>query len=59
MSILNEMSTKYLWWKSGGDRPHATRRVFAQVMNIGDWDDVLRVIDAVGEEPPPGRALPC
>ena len=25
------------------------QRVAAQVMNIGDWDDVLQLIDATGE----------
>lgn len=51
MNVLDEMSAKYLWWKTGDDRPHMTRRVLAQVMNMGDWDDVLRVIDEVGEAP--------
>lgn len=51
MSILDEMSAKYLWWKTGDNSPHAPRRIIAQVMDIGDYDDVLRVLREVGEEP--------
>ena len=51
MSILDEMSAKYLWWKTGDNSPHAPRRIIAQVMDIGDYDDVLRVIRQVGEDP--------
>ena len=52
MSILGEMSAKYIWWKSGDDdQPFKARRVLAQVMDIGDFGDVVRVLDDVGEEP--------
>jgi hypothetical protein len=51
MSILDEMGAKYIWWKSGGDHPHAPRRILAQIMNMGDYRDVLRVLDELGEEP--------
>jgi hypothetical protein len=51
MSIFSEMSAKYIWWKGGDGRPFGARRVLAQVMDIGDYDDVLRVLDDVGEEP--------
>lgn len=50
MSILREMSAKYIWWKGGDDQP-SPRRVLAQVMDIGDYGDVLRVVDDLGEEP--------
>lgn len=51
MSILNEMSAKYIWWESGDGHPFSGRRILAQVMDIGDFEDVLRVIDDLGEEP--------
>jgi hypothetical protein len=50
MNILDEMSAKYIWWKTGGDRPWMTRRILAQLMDIGDYGDVLRVLDVVGED---------
>lgn len=51
MSILGEMSAKYIWWKSGDSRPFEPRRVLAQVMDIGDFADALRVLDDLGEDP--------
>jgi hypothetical protein len=51
MSILDEMSAKYIWWKSGDDRPFEPRRILAQVMDIGDFGDVLRVLGDLGEDP--------
>jgi hypothetical protein len=51
MSILDEMSTKYVWWKAGDDPALTARRVLAQVMDIADYDDVQRVLEVVGETP--------
>jgi hypothetical protein len=51
MSILSEMRPKYIWWESGDGRPVEPRRVLAQVMDIGDFADVLRVIADLGDEP--------
>lgn len=50
MDIINEMSAKYIWWKSGDGRPFDNRRVLAQVMDIGDFDDVLRLLASLGED---------
>jgi hypothetical protein len=51
MSILDEMSAKYIWWKTEGERRWMDRRTLAQIMDIGDYGDVLRVLDEIGEEP--------
>ncbi|HEY6236568.1 MAG TPA: hypothetical protein VIW69_15825 [Candidatus Elarobacter sp.] len=51
MDILSEMSAKYIWWRSGDGQPFRPRRVLAQVMDIGDYGDVLRVLENLGEEP--------
>lgn len=43
------MAARYIWWKS----PNASedpRRVAAQVMNIGDYDDVQALARAVGDD---------
>jgi hypothetical protein len=48
MYILSEMSAKYIWWKGCDGQPFEARRVLAQVMDIGDFDDVLRVLDDLG-----------
>jgi hypothetical protein len=41
MSILDEMSATYVWWKGAHDPSLTPRRVLAQVMDIGDFDDVI------------------
>ncbi len=51
MDILSTMSAKYIWWKRADGQPFEARRVLAQVMDIGDFDDVLRVLDHLGEAP--------
>ena len=51
MNIVSEMSAKYIWWKSGDGRPFSRRRILAQVMDMGDYRDVMRVLDDLGEEP--------
>ena len=51
MSILDEMGPKYIWWKTGYSGAFLQRRIVAQVMDIGDYGDVLRVLDELGEDP--------
>ena len=51
MPILDDMSKKYIWWKASDDPSLTTRRVLAQIMDIADYDDVQRVLEALGEEP--------
>ncbi len=46
---LRRMAGRYVWWKTPDEAMRFPERVAAQVMNIGDWDDVLEVIDAAGE----------
>jgi hypothetical protein len=46
---LHRMAGPYVWWKPPEEAMQFPERVAAQVMNIGDWDDVLELIDAAGE----------
>lgn len=39
---------KYLWWAPVGDRPHSDDRIIAQTMNLGTYDDILLLEQAVG-----------
>jgi len=43
------MARRYVWWKTPEEAMRFPERVAAQVMNIGDWDDVLDLIEAAGE----------
>ena len=41
--LLEELAAKYIWWKTPADAVLYPQRVAAQVMNIGDYDDVQRL----------------
>jgi hypothetical protein len=48
---LSAMARRYLWWEHGRADAVPRRRVIAQLMNVGDYDDVLRMLDLLGEVP--------
>lgn len=47
--VLKRLAEKYIWWKTSDEVFAQPERLYAQVMNIGDYDDVLLLIDTVGE----------
>lgn len=47
---LSELAQKYVWWKSPGEAVEMPERVIAQVMNIGDYADVQKLVHQVGDE---------
>lgn len=40
LEFLEVLGKRYIWWKRPCDAASEPRRVIAQVMNLGDWDDV-------------------
>jgi len=44
------LAQKYIWWKSPQDAVDQPERVIAQVMNIGDFEDVQRLEALAGTE---------
>ncbi|HEX5274985.1 MAG TPA: hypothetical protein VFW34_06900 [Candidatus Rubrimentiphilum sp.] len=46
--LLRELAEKYFWWQEPGNAPRSNRRIIAQVMEFGDFDDVERAIDVLG-----------
>ncbi len=48
--VLRELAAKYIWWKSPDEALQQPERVAAQVMDIGDYEDVQRLAKVVGEE---------
>jgi hypothetical protein len=48
--LLEHLAKKYVWWQSPNESRVMVDRVVAQVMNIGDFDDVLALINAMGED---------
>jgi hypothetical protein len=45
---IAEFGRKYLWWKPVGGQLHSADRVIAQTMNLGTYDDILLLEQAVG-----------
>jgi hypothetical protein len=48
--LLAQWASKYIWWKTPEDSLLAPERIIAQVMELGDYDDVLRLVEEAGEE---------
>jgi hypothetical protein len=48
--LLKRLSAKYIWWKTPEQAMRHPMRIVAQVMNIGDYNDVRELTAKVGEE---------
>jgi hypothetical protein len=49
--LLRELARKYIWWKSPEEAVRTPQRIIAQVMNLGDYQDVQLLAKQVGDEP--------
>jgi hypothetical protein len=47
---LMPLARKYVWWKTPDEALLMPERVVAQVMNIGDYDDVQMLVKEVGDD---------
>lgn len=47
--LLEQFRRKYLWWEPVDGRPFPEERVIAQTMDLGTYDDILRLEKAVGQ----------
>ncbi len=48
--LLMPYARKYIWWKTPEEAVVMPARVIAQVMNLGDFDDVQDLAEQVGNE---------
>jgi hypothetical protein len=48
--LLSHFATKYVWWKPADEALRLPDRVIAQVMNLGDYDDVQALSAHLGED---------
>ncbi len=46
---MAEFARKYLWWEPVAGQPHSEPRIIAQTMNLGTYDDILRLERTVGK----------
>ena len=46
--LLQTLARKYVWWKRPEEAAAHPERIVAQVMNIGDYDDVQSLVHRAG-----------
>lgn len=49
-ALLKHLAKRYVWWKTPEQALVFPRRVIAQVMDIGDYQDVLAMAAQLGDE---------
>jgi hypothetical protein len=49
-ACLLSLASRYVWWTSPEEAIKFPQRVAAHIMNIGAWEDVVQMVDAVGED---------
>lgn len=49
-NALKPFARKYIWWKTADEAVTMPQRIIAQVMNIGDYGDVLTLAGQVGDD---------
>ena len=49
-TLVRDMAVKYIWWMTPEEASRRPERVLAQVMDLGDFDDVQALSRAVGED---------
>ena len=47
--LIDELGRKYLWWRPVDGQPFFEDRVIAQIMNLGTYDDILKLEAALGQ----------
>jgi hypothetical protein len=50
ITCLRKLAPTYVWWKTPDEAMQFPDRVVAQVMNLGDWQDVVDMVEVVGED---------
>ncbi len=47
---LKRFAKRYIWWEAPEVAVELPQRVVARVMNIGDYDDVLKLAELAGDD---------
>jgi hypothetical protein len=48
--LIASLGAKYMWWPAVSAAGHGEERIIAQVMDIGSYDDILRIEAVLGRE---------
>lgn len=49
-ALLGEFARKYIWWLTPAEALDYPARIVAQVMNLGEFNDARRLVEALGED---------
>jgi hypothetical protein len=49
LACLCRLAARYVWWKSPEEAMQFPDRIAAQVMNMGDWNDMVDLVNTAGE----------
>lgn len=49
LEMLKLLARRYIWWKPPEEAVCEPRRVIAQVMNLGDWEDAIAMQQWLGD----------
>jgi hypothetical protein len=49
INLLKRLAAKYIWWKTPDEAVLTPERVAAQVMDLGDYEDVQQLLETFGE----------
>lgn len=50
--LLLHWASRYIWWKTPTEALRHPERIIAQVMDIGDYDDVQQMVRTFGDSAP-------
>jgi hypothetical protein len=50
LDSLKQLASKYVWWKTPDEAVCMPEQVIAQVMNIGDYEDVRAISRQFGDD---------
>ncbi len=48
--LMLRLAAKYIWWKSPEEAIRTPKKIAAQIMNLGDYEDVQALVNAMGDE---------
>jgi hypothetical protein len=48
--LIASLGAKYMWWPAISASGHSHHRVIAQVMDIGSYEDILRIEAVLGRD---------
>ena len=50
LGCLRRLAARYVWWKTPDEAMEYPERVAAQVMNLGTFEDLTRMVETTGED---------